>query len=149
MDLDNAFLLAGYQPKHLKIHQGRQLTNPLENMIGTHGNVILLTEAGKAPLTSMEVKTERGVYTLNLEHKEFSPISGNRNYNTAAMGTVKINHRRYKSVLCRFHESNKRCRNGGSCQYAHGKDEISKSNESGVLRRNRTTFLPLNMQQRV
>ena len=46
------------------------------------------------------------------------------------MGTVKINHRRYKSVLCRFHESNKRCRNGGSCQYAHGKDEISKSNES-------------------
>ena len=45
-------------------------------MIGTHGNVILMTEAGKAPLTSMEVKTERGVYTLNIEHKEFSPISG-------------------------------------------------------------------------
>ena len=42
---------AGYDPKHLRLLCGKQGLNSASNIVGTHGNVLLKTEVGSAPLT--------------------------------------------------------------------------------------------------
>ena len=43
-EVDHSLDCAGYEPKHLKMLQGKNVLNAATNIVGTHGNVIFKTE---------------------------------------------------------------------------------------------------------
>jgi hypothetical protein len=61
-ELESSLTRAGYEPKHLKLLQGKNALNSGTNIVGTHGNVILKTEVGVEPLTFINVSTNRGTF---------------------------------------------------------------------------------------
>ena len=44
------FTSHGFKPKNLKLYHGKNIANSLDNMVGTYGNVILVTEVGSIPV---------------------------------------------------------------------------------------------------
>ncbi len=101
-DLMHYFNTNGFKLKNLKLYQGKNMDNSLDNVVGTHGNVILLTEVGSTPLTTLSVSTDRGTFPLKLELREFMATpSSNYNYKEKDSDVV-TNNRLFKSVLCRF-----------------------------------------------
>ena len=97
-DLNAAFTDAGLKPRNLKLHYRRHPTNPLENMIGTHGNVILVTEIGQSPLITIDVKTARGTFHLTLQHREFMATTAHNSIPDPELTGPVANNRLYKSA---------------------------------------------------
>ena len=110
-----------YEPKHLKILQNKSVINSGINCVGTHGNVILKTVVGGEPLTSVDVSTNRGVFKLYLEQKDFySPYGAKDNAQPASTEQFNL----HKTRLCKHHGAGKRCFSGSTCSYAHGSHEL-------------------------
>ena len=122
-----------YEPKHLKILQNKSVINSGINCVGTHGNVILKTVVGGEPLTSVDVSTNRGVFKLYLEQKDFySPYGAKDNAQPASTEQFNL----HKTRLCKHHGAGKRCFSGSSCSYAHGSHELRSkvgSSKSGGM----------------
>ena len=123
-DLWRYFSVQGLNPKNLKLYHEKNMINSLDNVIGTHGNVILVTEVGSKPLTILDVPTDRGTFPLKLVLREFmtSP-SNNNNYSSEDSDAVPNSHL-FKSVLCRFYKTRHGCNNGSECKFAHGRSDI-------------------------
>ena len=131
-DLWRYFTTHGFKPKNLKLYHGKNIANSLDNLVGTYGNVILVTEVESAPLTTLNVPTDRGTFPLKLVLREFMATpSSNNNYN-AKDSDVAPNNRLFKSVLCRFFGKKNGCNNGN--EFAHGKSEIKTSADLGPAR---------------
>ena len=110
-----------FEPKHLKILQNKSVINSGTNCVGTHGNVILKTEVGGEPLTSVDVSTNRGIFKLCLEQKDFySSYAAKDNAQPASTEQFSL----HKTRLCKHHASGKRCFSGSNCLYAHGSHEL-------------------------
>ena len=45
-DLWRYFSMQGFNPKNLKLYHAKNIANSLDNVVGTYGNVILVTEVG-------------------------------------------------------------------------------------------------------
>ncbi len=120
-EIDYALTRAGYEPKHLKLLQGKSALNSGTNIVGTHGNVILKTVVGAEPLTSIKVSTNRGIFVLNLEQKDFY-TSYTPNDNTQSGSTEHNN--LFKTRLCKHHSSGSVCYSGNKCSFAHGASEL-------------------------
>ena len=109
-----------YKPKFLNLLYGNQKLNSATNIVGTHGNLILVTEVGQPPLTSIDVETDRGIFKLTLEKREFLSSSKSTVSSTVQMGV----HRLFKTLPCCFYANGRVCYKGDNCQYAHGEHEI-------------------------
>ena len=120
-EVESALTRAGNEPKHFKILQGKSGLNSGTNIIGTHGNLILKTEVGSLPLTSINVPTNRGTFNLALEQRDFYTSSLPKDSNQSASTVPKWV---YKTQLCTYHANGKECYSGASCPYAHGVGEL-------------------------
>ena len=119
-ELEYSFTRAGYEPKHLKLLQGKNALNSGTNIVGTHGNVILKTEVGVS-LSFIDVSTNRGVFNLSLEQKDFYGSSVPKEPTQSA--STEHNWL-FKTRLCNHHASGKKCYKGTNCPFAHGENEL-------------------------
>ena len=142
-DLWHYFSVQGLNPKNLKLYHEKNMVNSLDNVIGTHGNVILVTEVGSNPLTILDVPTDRGTFPLKLVLREFmtSP-SNNNNYSSEDSDAVP-NSRLFKSEICRFYKKRNGCNNGSECKYAHGRSDIRTSVDVAAPRQSTNAVAPV------
>ena len=115
--------LALFKPKFLNLLYGNQKLNCSTNIVGTHGNLILVTEVGQPPLTSIDVETDRGTFQLVLEKREFIYSKLGSVTGTAQTGVNRL----YKTFPCRFHSSGRVCYKGVECQFAHSQQELAEN----------------------
>ena len=120
-EIEYSLTCAGYEPKHLKLLQGKNALNSGSNIVGTHGNVILKTEVGGEPLTFINVSTNRGTFKLTLERKDFYASSAPKE--TTQSASTEHNWL-YRTRLCTHHESGNKCYSDSSCAFAHGVSEL-------------------------
>ena len=133
-DLLRYFSEHGFNPKNLKIYHEKNMVNSIDNVVGTHGNVILVTEVGSEPLTILQVPTNRGTFPLKLILREFMASPSNNNYRNSEDSDTVPNSRLYKSVLCRHYNKRNGCNNGSECKFAHGKSDLKTNVDVGVSR---------------
>ena len=120
-ELEHSLTRAGYEPKHLKLLQGKNALNSGTNIVGTHGNVILKTEVGVGPVSFVNVSTNRGVFNLSLEQKDFYGSSVPKGPTQSASTE---NNWLFKTRLCTHHASGRKCYQGINCSFAHGDNEL-------------------------
>ena len=120
-EIEYALICAGYEPKHLRLLQGKNALNSGSNIVGTHGNVILKTEVGGEPLTFINVSTNRGTFKLTLERKDFYASSAPKDTTQSASTEHNSLH---KTRLCTHHTSGNTCYSGINCSFAHGISEL-------------------------